>query len=221
MRQMRLSLEPLTHAAGVDVFLYGHVHAYERSTPVSNYTADACGAVHLTIGDAGNSEGLSFLNNFRERKLSARPPLPPYPNPTSPRARPPPRRAAPRPGPLAWSKRPGAGGAAGRPCLLTGQASLREPGAVYDRVEGTAGVFATPPLASWLGRLAGRRLLRGWYCSRNLSSDEHFMSPPQLAARPPASAARRFPACRTAAATGGRALPGAQSSRTRRAAAPT
>lgn len=73
-RQMRLSLEPLTDLYGVDVFLYGHVHAYERSTPVSNYTVDPCGAVHLTIGDAGNSEGLSFLNNFRERKLRARPP---------------------------------------------------------------------------------------------------------------------------------------------------
>ncbi|KAK9826440.1 hypothetical protein WJX81_005915 [Elliptochloris bilobata] len=67
--QMRLALEPLTHSAGVDVFFYGHVHAYERSTPVTNYTVDPCGAVHITIGDAGNSEGLSFLNNLRERKL--------------------------------------------------------------------------------------------------------------------------------------------------------
>lgn len=50
------------------------MHAYERSTPVNNYTVDACGAVHITIGDAGNSEGLSFLNSFTERKLSARPP---------------------------------------------------------------------------------------------------------------------------------------------------
>ena len=59
---------------GVALLLFGHVHAYERSTPVSNYTVDPCGAVHITIGDAGNSEGLSFLNNFRERKLRARPP---------------------------------------------------------------------------------------------------------------------------------------------------
>ncbi len=47
---MRIAMEPLTHAAGVDVFFYGHVHAYERSTPVYNYTVDPCSAVHITIG---------------------------------------------------------------------------------------------------------------------------------------------------------------------------
>ncbi len=76
-RQMRLSLEPLTDWYGVDVFLYGHVHAYERSTPVSNYTVDPCGAVHITIGDAGNSEGLSFLTRGAEVKLRAPPADPP------------------------------------------------------------------------------------------------------------------------------------------------
>ncbi|BDA44108.1 Purple acid phosphatase 15 [Coccomyxa sp. Obi] len=59
--QMRISLEPLTYQYGVDVFFYGHVHAYERTTPVYNYTVDPCGAVHITIGDGGNSEGVSFL----------------------------------------------------------------------------------------------------------------------------------------------------------------
>jgi hypothetical protein len=39
----------------------GHVHSYERSTPVYNYTVDLCGSVHITIGDGGNSEGLSGL----------------------------------------------------------------------------------------------------------------------------------------------------------------
>ena len=28
----------------------GHVHAYERSTPVFKYTVDPCGPVHITIG---------------------------------------------------------------------------------------------------------------------------------------------------------------------------
>ncbi|KAK9824390.1 hypothetical protein WJX72_009944 [[Myrmecia] bisecta] len=61
--QMRVSMEPITNAFGVDIFFYGHVHAYERSTPVNNYKVDLCGSVHITIGDAGNSEGLSFLNS--------------------------------------------------------------------------------------------------------------------------------------------------------------
>ena len=88
---MRVAMEPLVYAAGVDVFFYGelratriaslpalpiliqtadtggklqlyqvssklatphagHVHAYERSTPVFNYTVDPCGPVHITIG---------------------------------------------------------------------------------------------------------------------------------------------------------------------------
>lgn len=84
---MRVALEPLTYAAGVDLFFYGenqsclclsphpqqiclstcyripyvrqdrecachagHVHAYERTTPVNNYTVDPCGTVHITIG---------------------------------------------------------------------------------------------------------------------------------------------------------------------------
>ena len=89
--QMRIAMEPLVYAAGVDLFFYGehtasktagfsalltliqkagnggelpsheassncaapyagHVHAYERSTPVFNYTIDGCGPVHITIG---------------------------------------------------------------------------------------------------------------------------------------------------------------------------
>lgn len=39
----------------------GHVHSYERTAPVYNYTVNPCGAVHITIGDGGNSEGISFL----------------------------------------------------------------------------------------------------------------------------------------------------------------
>ncbi|KAK9830772.1 hypothetical protein WJX74_006451 [Apatococcus lobatus] len=62
--QMRTSMEPLTYQFGVDIFFYGHVHAYERSAPVYNYEVNPCGSVHITIGDAGNSEGLSFLLNY-------------------------------------------------------------------------------------------------------------------------------------------------------------
>lgn len=28
----------------------GHVHAYERTTPVYNYNVNLCGSVHITIG---------------------------------------------------------------------------------------------------------------------------------------------------------------------------
>ncbi len=35
----------LTHALHA-----GHVHAYERTAPVNNYTVDPCGTVHITIG---------------------------------------------------------------------------------------------------------------------------------------------------------------------------
>lgn len=63
--QMRVIMEPITYAYGADVFFYGHVHSYERTTPVNNYTVDPCGAVHITIGDAGNSEGLSGLDSTK------------------------------------------------------------------------------------------------------------------------------------------------------------
>ncbi|MCI53136.1 purple acid phosphatase 18-like, partial [Trifolium medium] len=39
--------------------LAGHVHAYERSKRVYNGRLDPCGAVHITIGDGGNREGLA------------------------------------------------------------------------------------------------------------------------------------------------------------------
>lgn len=45
---MRLTYEPLMYRHGVDVVLNGHVHAYERSKPVYNYTLDPCGPVHIT-----------------------------------------------------------------------------------------------------------------------------------------------------------------------------
>ncbi|MEW5310486.1 MAG: hypothetical protein WDW38_002281 [Sanguina aurantia] len=54
----RQSLEPLFFQHGVDIYMAGHVHSYERSNKVNNYTVDACGTTHLTMGDGGNIEGL-------------------------------------------------------------------------------------------------------------------------------------------------------------------
>ncbi|MEW5302572.1 MAG: hypothetical protein WDW36_005342 [Sanguina aurantia] len=39
----RQSLEPLFFQHGVDIYMAGHVHSYERSNKVNNYTVDACG----------------------------------------------------------------------------------------------------------------------------------------------------------------------------------
>ncbi|KAK3014489.1 hypothetical protein RJ639_009392 [Escallonia herrerae] len=57
--RMMAAMEPLLYAAGVDIVLAGHVHAYERSKRVYNGKSDPCGAVHITIGDGGNKEGLA------------------------------------------------------------------------------------------------------------------------------------------------------------------
>ncbi|OMO71472.1 hypothetical protein COLO4_28226 [Corchorus olitorius] len=56
---MMAAMEPLLYAAGVDIVFAGHVHAYERSKRVNNGKSDPCGAVHITIGDGGNKEGLA------------------------------------------------------------------------------------------------------------------------------------------------------------------
>lgn len=82
------AMEPLLYAAGADILLSGHVHAYERSVCSNcnnlfaifnqiqrntypticfigfqerayNGRLDPCGAVHITIGDGGNREGLA------------------------------------------------------------------------------------------------------------------------------------------------------------------
>ncbi|KAH6822788.1 purple acid phosphatase 18 [Perilla frutescens var. hirtella] len=57
--RMMAAMEPLLHAAAVDVVFSGHVHAYERSKGVFNGKSDPCGSVHITIGDGGNREGLA------------------------------------------------------------------------------------------------------------------------------------------------------------------
>ncbi|KAL2476294.1 Purple acid phosphatase 18 [Abeliophyllum distichum] len=56
---MMATMEPLLYAAGVDAVVAGHVHAYERSKRVYNGKSDACGPIHITIGDGGNREGLA------------------------------------------------------------------------------------------------------------------------------------------------------------------
>jgi hypothetical protein len=50
---MRLTYEPLMYKYGVDLVINGHVHAYERSKPVYNYTLDPCGPLHITVGSGG------------------------------------------------------------------------------------------------------------------------------------------------------------------------
>lgn len=56
---MRVEMEELLYAYGVDVVFTGHVHAYERSNRVFNYTLDACGPVHISVGDGGNREKMA------------------------------------------------------------------------------------------------------------------------------------------------------------------
>ncbi|KAL8462545.1 hypothetical protein ACS0TY_033542 [Phlomoides rotata] len=62
--EMMAVMEPLLHAAAVDVAFVGHVHAYERTNRVFNHKSDPCGTVHITIGDGGNREGLA--KGFKE-----------------------------------------------------------------------------------------------------------------------------------------------------------
>ena len=63
------SLEPLFHQYGVDLFIGGHLHNYERSWPVFNQTVvrkryawngtGTYGTVHIVAGMAGDNEGLT------------------------------------------------------------------------------------------------------------------------------------------------------------------
>ncbi|KAJ4818859.1 Purple acid phosphatase [Rhynchospora pubera] len=57
---MRLEMEELLYSYGVDIVFNGHVHAYERSNRVYNFTLDECGPVHITVGDGGNRENLAI-----------------------------------------------------------------------------------------------------------------------------------------------------------------
>ena len=58
----RKSLEPLLLSHQVAAYFAGHVHAYERTHPMSFGSLNPRGVTHITIGDGGNSEGLE--NNW-------------------------------------------------------------------------------------------------------------------------------------------------------------
>ncbi|XP_028797157.1 purple acid phosphatase 15 [Neltuma alba] len=61
---MRVEMEELLYSYGVDIVFNGHVHAYERSNRVYNYSLDPCGPVYITVGDGGNREKMS--NQFAD-----------------------------------------------------------------------------------------------------------------------------------------------------------
>lgn len=42
--------EPLFYGAQVDLVLSGHVHSYERSLPLFNYSVDPCGPAYIVVG---------------------------------------------------------------------------------------------------------------------------------------------------------------------------
>ncbi|KAI4388358.1 hypothetical protein MLD38_000692 [Melastoma candidum] len=69
--EMKRAMEPLLYAAGVDIVLVGHVHAYERSTRVYKGKLNPCGPVHITIGDGGNREGLAHRYHEPQPEWSA------------------------------------------------------------------------------------------------------------------------------------------------------
>ncbi|KAF7845567.1 Purple acid phosphatase 15 [Senna tora] len=56
---MRVEMEELLYLYGVDIVFNGHVHAYERSNRVYNYSLDPCGPLHIAVGDGGNREKMS------------------------------------------------------------------------------------------------------------------------------------------------------------------
>jgi len=59
---MRVAMEPLVFAYGVDIVLNGHVHSYERSIPVYAGCPNECGPTYLNLGDGGNYEGSPTFN---------------------------------------------------------------------------------------------------------------------------------------------------------------
>ncbi|CAA0819865.1 Purple acid phosphatase 15 [Striga hermonthica] len=59
---MKVAMEDLLYQYGVDIVFNGHVHAYERSNRVYNYTLDPCGPVYIAIGDGGNREKMAITH---------------------------------------------------------------------------------------------------------------------------------------------------------------
>eukprot|EP00656_Telonema_subtile_P057445 TRINITY_DN9450_c0_g1_i2.p1 TRINITY_DN9450_c0_g1~~TRINITY_DN9450_c0_g1_i2.p1 ORF type:complete len:184 (-),score=56.01 TRINITY_DN9450_c0_g1_i2:202-753(-) len=58
-KELRPALEPLFIEHGVDVVVAGHVHNYERTSAMSNGTAVEKGPAHITVGNAGDIEGMT------------------------------------------------------------------------------------------------------------------------------------------------------------------
>eukprot|EP00940_MAST-03C_sp_MAST-3C-sp2_P000549 g549.t1 len=65
----RESLEPLLSRYGVDLYICGHVHSYERTFPVLNGTRVANGTIHVMVGGAG--AGLSHAWSHERPAWSA------------------------------------------------------------------------------------------------------------------------------------------------------
>ncbi|XP_038875832.1 purple acid phosphatase 15 isoform X1 [Benincasa hispida] len=57
---MKVAMEDLLYKYKVDIVFNGHVHAYERSNRVYDYTLDRCGPVYITVGDGGNREKMAI-----------------------------------------------------------------------------------------------------------------------------------------------------------------
>ena len=55
--RLKKQTEDFLYASGVELVLTGHVHCYERTTPVYKNSADASGPVHIMQGSSGNREG--------------------------------------------------------------------------------------------------------------------------------------------------------------------
>jgi len=67
---MRESMEDLFYEYKVNIVFNGHVHDYERTYPVYRNETDIHGPVYITIGNAGNLEGLDN-KYYPEPKWSA------------------------------------------------------------------------------------------------------------------------------------------------------
>jgi hypothetical protein len=72
------AFEPLFHEFGVDLYLGGHTHAYERSWPVLEGAAtafdykDPSGTTYIIAGAAGNLEGIDKYSNIDGREWNAK-----------------------------------------------------------------------------------------------------------------------------------------------------
>lgn len=81
-KELGPALEPLLKKYGVDLYLAGHLHNYERSFPTLNGTRTESSynkpnaTVHVVVGMAGNIEGLTYSwespqPNWSARRLTA------------------------------------------------------------------------------------------------------------------------------------------------------